>query len=305
MNELTNMLALTYLLTGILVTAVAAWQYRHSARGKQRSPAFYGLLLFFAAGYGVTIFSVNLKMLVAGWEVMGLASFLLIAGRRNASADNILKAFFVYRLGDAGLLLAMWASQHLGHESNALISCLLMLTALAQASQLPFCSWLPQAVEHTHWAGEIVLVSLVAPMGTFLLLRTMPVWDDQLWIRMGLALFGAIGAGWAAGAGRVQTLWKRRVAYASIAQTGLIFLEVAAGFKTLALVHVAANALVTAWRLVLRTETGRDQSHLYKTTGSWVARLPKSWQYTLYLALMRDWGLYARLSRYLRPKHYL
>lgn len=297
---------LAYLTIGLAMTILAVWNGSKTLRGHRYWPRFLCAVVFFDIGYGLAIFSGGLKSLLLGWEIMGISSFLLMilhhdfrSGWRGIPA----KAFFIYRLGDVGLLLAMWASHHLGRENAAVISFLLLITASMQSSQLPFSSWLPQALQNSATASAILLATLTVQMGVFLLLRSYPFWEHQLSMRVLIGVLGLGAAVMAAGFASVQSSVKRRVAYVSMAHTGLIFIEVAAGFKSLALIHVAANAILGAYRLLVPpalVPAGVGESgHLHKKT--WEDRLPKKLKYTIYMLYTKEWGLYNRLSKYLRP----
>ncbi len=294
---------LAYLATGFAMTLLAVWKGLQTLRGQKQWLRFVCTVLFFCAGYGLTIFSGDLKTLLLGWEIMGIASFLLIIVHRDLSIGGYpAKAFFIYRLGDVGLLLAMWASHHLWRENMTPISFLLLTTASMQSSQLPLSSWLPQALENSTTASAIVLATLMVQMGVFLLLKTSPFWEHQLSVRVLIALLGLVAAGAATGLARVQSSVKRRIAYVSMAHTGLIFIEVAAGFKNLALMHVAANAVLGAYRLLVPPAivTAAAGDLTVAATKTWEDKLPKKFKYTLYTVYMKEWGLYSRLSRYLR-----
>lgn len=306
-------LTLAYLTTGFAMMLLAVWNGRRTLRGHKLWLRFVCTALFFCAGYGLTVFSGGLKTLLLGWEIMGIASFLLIVLHREPvhggpshgglSHGISAKAFFIYRLGDVGLLLAMWASHHLWRENTTLVSFLLLATAAMQSSQLPFFSWLPQALENSTTASAVLLATLTVQMGVFLLLRSYPFWENQLAIRVLVALLGLVAAAMAAGFARVQSSVKRRIAYVSMAHTGLIFIEVAVGFKNLALIHIAANAFLGAYRLLvpppLVDAAGADRG--ISNTKTWEDKLPKKLKYTLYMLDMKEWGLYSRLSKYLGP----
>lgn len=300
-------LTLAYLTTGCAMTILAVWSGRGTLRGHKQWPRFACTIALFCAGYGLTVLSGGLKTLLVGWEIMGIASFLLIILHRESirggpSRGISAKAFFIYRLGDVGLLLAMWASHHLWRENTTLISFLLLATASMQSSQLPFASWLPQALENSTTASAILLTTLTTQMGVFLLLRSYPFWEHQHSVRVLIALLGLTAATMAAGFTRVQASVKRRIAYVSMAHTGLIFIEVAAGFKNLAFIHIAANAFLSAYRLLVPPQPvdAANSGKAYSNTKTWEDRLPKKLKYTLYMLDMKEWGLYSRLSRYLR-----
>ncbi|SDG73592.1 Proton-conducting membrane transporter [Dyadobacter soli] len=300
-------LTLAYLATGLATTLLAFGIGRSTFRGQKQWPRFVCTTLLFCAGYGLVVFSGGLKTLLLGWEIMGIASFLLMILHREFKQGISAKAFFIYRLGDVGLLLAMWASHHLWRENTTLISFLLVATASMQSSQLPLSSWLPQALENSTTASGILLTTLTAQMGVFLLLRTYPFWEHQFSVRVMIALLGVAAAALAAGFARVQSSVKRRIAYVSMAHTGLIFIEVAAGFKSLALIHIAANAFLAAYRLLVQPPLvaagmgGRTISN----SRTWEDRLPKKLKYTIYMLYTKEWGVYSRLSKYLRSSHHL
>jgi len=155
-----------FLLVGnIIVFLVIGFSrfYMHREEGYKR---FFNTILFFWLGYVITILSGNFGTLFIGWEILGISSFLLIAFYRHRylPVKNALKIFSIYRIGDVGILLAMWGSHHLWHknilfaEMNNLdyslnplmtifISLMILIAALAKSAQLPFTAWLPRAME--------------------------------------------------------------------------------------------------------------------------------------------------------------
>ena len=88
----------------------------HRESGYKR---FFYTILFFYAGYTLAVFAGNLETLFIGWEILGLTSFLLVAfyRERYLPVKNAFKVFSIYRIGDVGIILAMWASHHLWHEN--------------------------------------------------------------------------------------------------------------------------------------------------------------------------------------------
>ena len=74
------------------------------------------------------------------------------------------------------------------------------------------------------------------------MLRTFPFWEHQTSIRIAIGIMGLVTSILASSMARVQSSVKSQVAYSSIAQIGLIFIEIALGFDNLALFHFAGNA---------------------------------------------------------------
>jgi NADH:ubiquinone oxidoreductase subunit 5 (subunit L)/multisubunit Na+/H+ antiporter MnhA subunit len=317
-----------FLLVGALLTflvTIYSRYYLHREAGYRR---FFATVLFFYFGYNVVIFSGNLETLFIGWEVLGVSSFLLIAYYRDRylPVKNALKVFSVYRVGDIGLILAMWASHHLFHENitfaklsnyelvsdhlqnhswiGIFISLMILVTAITKSAQLPFSSWLPRAMEGPTPSSAIFYGSLSVHLGAFLLIRTHPFWQHQFSVVILIVLIGLFTSIIATGIARVQSSVKSQIAYSSISQIGLIFVEIGLGFRDLALYHFAANAFLRTYQLLVSpsvvTYLIREQFYNFKPHAptiedSW----PKKLEFSLYMLCLKEWNLDAIMYRYL------
>jgi NADH:ubiquinone oxidoreductase subunit 5 (subunit L)/multisubunit Na+/H+ antiporter MnhA subunit len=280
-----------YLFVGTFITFIIArysGYYMHRENGFKR---FFVTVLFFFTGYNITIFAGNFETLFLGWEILGITSFLLIAFYRDRylPVKNAVRVFGVYRIGDVGILMAMWAMHHLWHENitflklsnyelvhehlsnhtwvGVFISLMLLIAAAAKSAQLPFSSWLSRAMEGPTPSSAIFYGSLSVHFGVFLLLRTYPFWENQLSVRIIIALLGLATALVAEGTARVQSNIKSQIAYASVSQIGIMFIEVALGLKYIALLHFAGNAFLRTYQLLVSPSTVsyllRDQMYHY------------------------------------------
>jgi formate hydrogenlyase subunit 3/multisubunit Na+/H+ antiporter MnhD subunit len=231
---------------------------------------------------------------------------------------NAIKVFSIYRIGDVGILLAMWMSHHLWHENitflklnnyelvhehlqnhswiGIFISLMILISAAAKSAQFPFSSWLPRAMEGPTPSSAIFYGSLSVHIGVFLLLRTFPFWEYQHSVRVIIGILGLITAIIGSLTARVQSSVKSQVAYASLAQIGLIFIEVAAGFETLALIHFAGNAFLRTYQLLVSPSVVsyliREQFYNFTPrVHSSKFALPKRLQYTVYMLSLKEWNL--------------
>ena len=102
-------LALTTVLSGLIGQFSAT--YLHRERGFLR---FFLLLHLFAFGSLLAFAAGSFDLLVAGWELVGISSVLLIAffQQRPAPVDNGLRVFAIYRACDIGLLVGVFALHH-------------------------------------------------------------------------------------------------------------------------------------------------------------------------------------------------
>lgn len=309
-----------YLFVGSFLTfliTIYSRTYLHREPGYKR---FFNSVLFFYLGYNIIIFAGNLETLFIGWEILGISSFLLIAFYRNRflPVKNAVKVFTVYRIGDVGLLLAMWLSHHFWAENitfsklssdvlvsvhlqnhtltGVFISLMILITACAKSAQLPFSSWLPRAMEGPTPSSAIFYGALSVHIGVFLLLRTFPFWEHQISVRILIGLVGLSTSIVATGIARVQSSIKSQVAYSSIAQIGIIFIELAAGFEDLALFHFAGNSFLRTYQILTSPSVViyriREQFYNFiPRIPSLEDALPKKLENTFYILCLKEWNL--------------
>ena len=326
LDFLFDRIAAVYLFTGgfiVMLVTLYSRYYLHREQGYKR---FFNTVLFFYSGYTMVVLAGNFETLFIGWEMLGIASFLLIAFYRDRylPVKNAIKVFSVYRIGDVGLLLAMWMSHHLWHENitflklsqydvvhhqleshswiGVFISLMLLLTAAAKSAQLPFSSWLPRAMEGPTPSSAIFYGSLSVHIGAFLLMRTWHFWEHQTSIRVLIAVVGITTSLVASSIARVQSSVKTQVAYSSMAQIGLIFVEIALGLELLALVHFAGNAFLRTYQLLVSPSVVsyliRDQFyHFEARRKTWEDYLPKKLDYALYMLSIQEWKLEGLMYR--------
>ena len=321
-------ITVAYLMIGGSLTFLATIYSRHYLYRESGYKRFFTTVHLFYLGYTLLIFAGNLETTFIGWEILGITSFLLIAFYRNRylPVKNAVKAFSMYQLGDVGIILAIWMSRHLWYENvtfykfnhfdlvqehapthtlvGVFISLMILMAAAARSAQLPFSSWLPRAMEGSTPSSALFYGSLSVHIGVFLLLRTKPFWQDQLSVKLMIGLVGAATSIVATLIARVQSFLKSQIAYLSIAQIGLIFIEVAAGFETLALMHVVGNALLRAYQLLVSPVAVsyliREQLYNFiPRTRTRKATWPKKIAFTMYMLSLKEWNLDSILYQYL------
>ena len=299
--------------------------YLHREEGYKR---FFSIIIFFYVGFNFIVFSGNFETLFIGWEVLGISSFLLIAFYRDRylPVKNAVKVFSIYRIGDVGVILAMWLSHHLFHENitfqkindaslvhehllnhsytGVIIALLIFLSAAAKSAQFPFSSWLPRAMEGPTPSSAIFYGSLSIHIGAFLMLRTYPFWEHQDSFRVLVVIVGIATTIIAILTSRVQSSVKSQIAYSSIAQIGIIFIEIALGFDNLALIHISGNAFLRTYQLLvspsvvsykIREQFYNFVPHPKSIEESW----PKKLEYSLYILCLKEWNLDSLMYKYL------
>jgi len=321
-------ITLVYLLLGSLITFVITVYSRYYLHREEGYKRFFNTILFFYSGYNIIIFAGNIETLFIGWEILGISSFLLIAFYidRYLPVKNAVKVFSIYRIGDVGIILAMWLSHHLWHENisfmklnnvelvhhhladNSLvglaIALMIFISASAKSAQLPFSSWLPRAMEGPTPSSAVFYGSLSVHIGAFLLMRTYPFWEYQTIFKIILVISGALTAIIATFISRVQSSIKSQIAYSSIAQIGLIFIEIAFGLEVIALIHISGNAFLRTYQLLISPSVVsykiREQLYEYKPRiRNFEDSLPKRIENTIFILSLKEWNLDSFMYRYL------
>jgi NADH-quinone oxidoreductase subunit L len=293
--------------------------YLHREQGFKR---FYSTVLLFFTGLSLIILAGNFEVLFLGWEIIGISSVLLIAFYRDRflPARNALKVFSVYRIGDAFLLAAIWYAHHIFEKSvnfsdlsrltlphgNSLVilGLLLLVVAMIKSAQFPFSYWLPRAMEGPTTSSAIFYGALSVHMGLFLLLRTYPLWESSMWLRICIAVLGLVTAIVASSIARVQSSIKTQIAYASITQIGIMFIELAAGLQWLVLFHFVSNASLRTYQLLISPSVVSYLVHdqffyfvppVQKIKDTLLGKLHA----TFYILGIKEWSMNAAVSHYI------
>ncbi len=284
------------ILSFVLIGTIGAFadRYLHREPGYNR---FFELYAVFLLGMTVASLAGTIETLFLGWELVGLSSALLVAyfQERPSPVINGQRIWSVYRVADACFLIAAVALHHLTGEGNfasltgqgawpeglatltsneALFVGLLLLVAAAGKSALvPFSGWLPRAMEGPTPSSAVFYGALSVHLGVFLLLRVSPILDASGWLCAAVVVLGLTTAFYAALCTRVQTDVKSVLAFASLTQVGIITVEIGAGLRYIALVHIIGHACLRTLQLLRAPTFLHDCRTLENAMG---ASLPRS-----------------------------
>jgi NADH-quinone oxidoreductase subunit L len=317
------------MMTVILAGVVGAFsvRYLHRDPGFLR---FFLLLHLFTFGALLVFMADSLDLLLAGWEVVGVTSVLLIGffQYRPDPVRHALRVFGTYRVADLFMLLAVFLAHHWfhtaswdgmftgewpGHVNNldgaaaSVVAVLLVFAASGKSAQGPFCGWLVRAMEGPTPSSAIFYGAISVHAGAYLLLRLEPLIRSSA-LATGLVIFIGLSTAFLGTlVHRTCADAKTSLAYAAQTQLGLIFAEIGLGWTTLAVMHTVGHALVRTMQFLRAPSMLHDHHRLHAAAGGqftptgahFETLLPKFLQLWLYrVALGR--GFYdAIVDRYL------
>ena len=270
LDELSLGYGFTVAAIGLLIARFAI-RYLHREEGYAR---FFILLCLAMAGLETVALAASYDVLFLGWEIVGVSSvtMVLFFHTRPGPVRASLLVLVSYRIADLGLLVGAvvlhqaagtteyeaifehgaWpgGATHIDVTTAAIVGLLLLLSASGKSAQLPFSSWLPRAMEGPTPSSALFYGALSIHAGIFLLLRSAPLFAHAPVVRGALIAVGGCTAMYAALVGRVQSDAKGQMAYATMAQLGVMLVEIGFGFVTLAALHLVAHAFLRGFQLL-------------------------------------------------------
>jgi len=316
--------------SAVLLGLVASFsrRYLHREPGFAR---FYLLLAIFGTAVQFVVLAGSLDLVFLGWELVGVTSALLIAffHERRGPVEHGLRAFVTYRLCDVGLLAAgvalhfMVGTSDVGPSTGgpwagfvvpstwagaSIVGLLILWASVGKAAQLPFSGWLPRAMEGPTPSSAIFYGALSIHLGPYLLLRSESILQASGLAAGAVIAVGALTALHATFVGRTQSDIKSALAYASMTQVGLIYVEIGLGFRYLAVAHIVGHAAIRTLQILRSPSLLHDHHHLEQAMGRQLPRtgghlerlVPQAFQPWLYRvalerggfdAVLKDWAV--------------
>ena len=269
-----------------MVAFVAFWIFVYAAGYMKEDPRrtrFHAFLCLFSSAMLLLVVSNSLLQLFMAWELVGLASYLLIGFYhvKPSAAAAGRKAFLTTRVGDLLFLFGLlWLHRQTGtlllHDNgrglletgaldslaaataggglavSTIASFLLFGGAMGKSGQMPLHSWLPDAMEGPTPVSALIHAATMVAAGVFLVARAFPIFTasvDADGLNPALMLTAWIGAGTAflaAMAATAQHDLKRLLAWSTISQLGFMMIALGTGGVAAAMFHLIAHAFFKA-----------------------------------------------------------
>jgi NADH-quinone oxidoreductase subunit L len=234
----------------LLITGVGSLIHIYSVAYMAEDPdrrRFFAYLNLFLAAMLLLVVADNFVGLYAGWEGVGLASYLLIGFwyHKPTAATAAKKAFVMNRVGDAGLALGIFVifanfgtlsysgvfGQAAGASHSALtwIGLLLLAGACAKSAQVPLQAWLGDAMEGPTPVSALIHAATMVTAGVYLIVRSNPLYSLSPDARLGVIIVGAVTLMFGAIIGCAKDDIKRALAASTMSQIGYMVLAAGLG----------------------------------------------------------------------------
>ncbi len=251
----------------LIVTGVGSLIVAYSVGymdGEDEERRFFAYMAFFVFSMLLLVESANLVLLLAGWGLVGLASYLLIGFHhdRPSAIAAAKKAFVMNAVGDATMALAIfllfWQTgvvdfagvfERVDGLSDTVVTLAalgLLGGAVAKSAQLPLQTWLPDAMEGPTPVSALIHAATMVTAGVYLLVRLHPIYEAAEFVQHFAAGIGAITLLVAGLIALVQTDIKRVIAYSTMSQIGYMFLAAGIGAYGNAMFHLMTHAFFKA-----------------------------------------------------------
>jgi NADH-quinone oxidoreductase subunit L len=238
--------------------------YMDSDRGYAR---FFSYLNFFVFSMLLLVLAGNFVLLIVGWAFVGFASYALISFwyRRETATKAGMKAFVINVVGDIGLVFAaFFIFRELGtvdflesfdaaretftvNEGVVIAICLLLCVgAFAKSAQVPFHTWLPDAMEGPTPVSSLIHAATMVTAGVYLIARCFPLFELAPTAADIAAFTGLATLLIAATIALAVTDLKRIIAYSTMSQIGYMIMGVSIGAYAGGMFMLLAHAFFKA-----------------------------------------------------------
>jgi len=266
LDPLSSVMILVVTGVGFLIHVYSVGYMSHE-RAFARYFVFLNLFMFAML---TLVLANNFLLMFVGWEGVGLCSYLLIGFwyEKQSASDAGKKAFIANRIGDFGVLIAMfllfWTFGSLTYteifakvpgllDSGVLttglataITLLLFLGATGKSAQIPLYVWLPDAMEGPTPVSALIHAATMVTAGVYMVARSSALFLLAPDTMMVVAVIGAVTAIFSATIGICQTDIKRVLAYSTVSQLGYMFLACGVGAFTAGIFHLMTHAFFKA-----------------------------------------------------------
>ena len=261
---LLDTLSSTMMLVVSGVGGLIVWYSIGYMHGDEEERRYFAYMSLFVFSMLMLVQAGNFLLMLVGWGLVGLASYLLIGfwHHKPEAVAAAKKAFVMNAVGDATFALAcvllVWSTgtlefgavfedvDSLSSTTVTLVALGLLGGALAKSAQIPLHTWLPDAMEGPTPVSALIHAATMVTAGVYLLVRASPIFEAAPDVQHLAAILGAITLLVAGVVALVQWDIKRVIAYSTMSQIGYMFLAAGIGAYGYAIFHLMTHAFFKA-----------------------------------------------------------
>jgi len=232
----------------------------------ERYRAYAAIVSLFSASMAAVVVADDLFVLLIGWEMMGVCSYLLIAhySERADARDGAAKAFLMTRTADIGLLIAIivlgqatgsyrisdildaTAAGELSSTTITVTALLILLAAVGKSAQVPLHTWLPDAMPGPAPVSALIHSATMVAAGVYLVARMHPLFAESRTATIAVGLIAVVTMLIAAAFALAQNDLKRVLAWSTVSQLAYMFAALSVGSVVAAISHLIAHGAFKA-----------------------------------------------------------
>jgi NADH-quinone oxidoreductase subunit L len=261
---LVDTLSSTMMLIVSGVGGLIVWYSMGYMHGDDEERRYFAYMSLFVFAMLLLVEAGNFLLMLVGWGLVGLASYLLIGfwHHKPEAVSAAKKAFVMNAVGDATFALAcvllIYATgtlefgsvfdqvDSMSSTTMNLVALGLLGGAIAKSAQIPLHTWLPDAMEGPTPVSALIHAATMVTAGVYLLVRASPIFEAAPDVQHLAAILGAITLLVAGVVALVQWDIKRVIAYSTMSQIGYMFLGAGVGAYGYAIFHLMTHAFFKA-----------------------------------------------------------
>lgn len=257
-----------FIMISILAVVISEYSYQYLLRDSKQI-YFYRYFFITIVFVSLLVLSTNLFTFFLMWfcTSMGLDKLLKYYDDRPLAKIAAMKKFYISRIGDCAIILAIILTYNIFHtlsfndlfqialstSSNDLlqieefnwIGLLFVIGAMTKSAQFPFHFWLAETMEAPTPVSALMHAGIINA-GGFLIIRLSPILQFATFAHYLLVIVGAISAVFGALVMITQNDIKKKLAYSTVSQMGIMIFTCGLGAFSLALFHIIAHSFYKA-----------------------------------------------------------
>uniref|UniRef100_A0AB38ZHA3 NADH-ubiquinone oxidoreductase chain 5 n=1 Tax=Ledropsis sp. 1 XYW-2023a TaxID=3078463 RepID=A0AB38ZHA3_9HEMI len=244
---LMDWMSLMFMSTVLLISSmILLYSSMYMGTNKNELGRFISLINLFILSMMMMIISPNMISIMLGWDGLGLVSYCLVIFYSSKKSYNSgMITCLTNRLGDIGLLISIawtmsygsWHFMLYKEMYTEMISYLIMISCFTKSAQMPFYSWLPEAMAAPTPISALVHSSTLVTAGVYLSIRFINKINTSY-----LLMISILTTLMSSACANFEFDLKKIIALSTLSQLGMMMSSTFMGMKELSFMHLITHA---------------------------------------------------------------